>query len=307
MNKHQYGITLIELMISMVLSLGLITGISSLFVQMQKSNKIQRAVSEMTDEGIYVQEVLQKEIRRTAGLRSRSDTSGRLIRIFLGGIEHENMLGSGINFGGSEYIKGDTTIPAPTNDAFVIRYQLLDTQDLSFNDPSNGNSPCTQNILLDLGEDPALQEHVVSVYFYLNGDKLSCTAQREVFESTPSDPPPPIDCVKNCTSLDDFTPLAANTVDLISHVIKLDIKYGVDSDGDTEHGANYYVKAADVPVDLWDSVVSLRLSVVLKSTEDHLTDTFVPYKLDGVEITPTDHHLYKAFTSTIALRNPLLL
>ena len=70
MNKQQRGVTLIELMISMVLGLALIAGVSSLFLQMQKSNRVQRALGAMTDESSYVQEVLQKEIRRADGLRS---------------------------------------------------------------------------------------------------------------------------------------------------------------------------------------------------------------------------------------------
>jgi prepilin-type N-terminal cleavage/methylation domain-containing protein len=129
MKKSQHGMTLVELMISMVLSLGLIAGIGSLFLHMQKTNKIQRALATTADESSYVQEVLQKEIRRTGGLRSRSDNNGTEDDVFLA---RNNRLDSGLDFGGGEYIKGDAT--SPVNDAFVIRYQLLDAQDFDLYD-----------------------------------------------------------------------------------------------------------------------------------------------------------------------------
>ena len=178
MKKQQRGITLIELMISLVLSLSLIAGISSLFVQMQKSNKIQRGLSAMTDESSYVQEVLSKEIRRTGGLRSRSDTNGSAANIFLGGAKHTNVLGSGLNFDAGEYIKGNA------NNGFILRYQLWDGDDLGTTDLSNSNSPCTLTTVLNPAaiprQDPAVQQHVVSTYIYLDGTTLSCTAQRDV-------------------------------------------------------------------------------------------------------------------------------
>ena len=312
MKKQQRGMTLIELMISLVLSLGLIAGISSLFVQMQKSNKIQRGLSAMTDESSYVQEVLQKEIRRTGGLRSRSDTNGQEDRIFLGNPTntfHQNVLGSGLAFNDGEYIKG------AANNRFILRYQLLDANDLGATDPSNSNSPCTMMTALDAAaipqQDPAVQNHVVSVYIYLNGTTLSCTAQRAVQDRLVSGAGNEW-CSKNCATertsfagsvTADYVP-PATPATLINNVTSLTMRYGIDFDGDKS--ANYYVTAADVPAALWTQVVSVRLSVVVRSEEDHLTDTKVAYKIDGVlQSAPTDNRLYKAITTTIALRNQL--
>jgi Tfp pilus assembly protein PilW len=315
MNKQQRGATLIELMISMVLSLGLIAGISSLFLQMQKSNKIQNALGSMADESSYVQEVLQKEIRRTGGLRERSDRNGSRDKVFLGtpvDNAHQNMLGSVVDYWQGQYILGDPGSPA--NDELVIRYQLLDDQDLGGADPSNGNSPCTQHVLLDAGEDPATTVHVVTVAFKLNGG-LICSAQRETVDVT-AGASGVASCVKNCTSATNFTPDAnIATVSLVSNVAKLAVSYGIDSDATADNAANYYVPANTVATlvfpgvtagNAWQRVVSVRLSLVMQSAEDHLTDTIVPYEFNGATITPTDHRLYRVFTTTIALRNILL-
>ncbi|WP_394754830.1 PilW family protein [Crenothrix sp.] len=327
MNK-QHGMSLVELMISLVLSLTVIAGISSLFLHMKKTNQIQRAMATMADDSSYVQEVLQKEIRRTGGLRSPSDTNGGADKIFLwsdnvlGPRRNFDLLGMGLKFEGEEYIKGDATSPA--NDAFLIRYQLLDAQDLSANFntvSSNSNSPCTQNILsnpldqidplvfpvdplnsLDpaLVGDPESVPHVVSIYFYLRPDLpnhpndliLSCTAQRERVNTAATT----ATCIKNCTSTSNFTPNPAiNPVDLINNVVKFEVSYGVDPGADGS--ADYYVDAATIPVgspELWLDIVSVRLSFVIRSEEkflrndppDPVLNPPVAYTLNGVPHPP---------------------
>ncbi len=185
----------------------------------------------------------------------------------------------------------------------------MDAQDLSAATASNGSSPCTQNVLLDNGEDPSLQEHAVSVYFYLNGTTLSCTAQRaeqDIAQYGANNEW----CAKNCitpstqppATAADFAPVDA-PVALISNVVKLALSYGVDPDGD--NAANYYADAATIPAGSWQDIISVRLSVVVRSAEDFLTSTILDYNVDGVAYTPDDHRLYKVFTTTIALRNQI--
>lgn len=327
MNK-QHGMSLVELMIGMVLSLSVIAGVGSLFLNMKKSNQIQRAMATMADDSSYVQEVLQKEIRRTGGLRSRSDSSGAKDRIFLG---HNDVLDSSalvsqLNFSASEHIKGDATLPV--NDAFAIRYQLLDSNDLGSGTASNGSSPCTQNVLLNTGEDPIThvclsnvypltcgedpgaegKEQVVSVYFYLddNTNTLSCVAQRTKPDNS-NLPGATETCVKNCTNPSTTNLTTADVpVELIHNVVKLTLTYGVD-DAPLDGAANYYTDAANVSLaNKWADVISVRLSVVVRSDENNLTNKIMNYTVDGVPYTPTDHRLYKVFTTTIALRNQLL-
>ncbi|NOT85416.1 MAG: hypothetical protein HOP02_11695 [Methylococcaceae bacterium] len=322
MNNQQRGLTLVELMLSMVISLGLIAGISSLFLQMQKSNKVQRGLSAMSDDSSYVQEVLQKEMRNTGRLRSRSDSSGTNNSVFLNPAGNE--FDSTIDLLSGEYIKG-VRDAVTNNDEFVIRYQLLDDQDLS-SDPliaTNGSSPCTQNILmqptdvvpitLNPAGDPASEVHIVNVYFYLSGNKLMCQAQRQKVTAVAAGPfLGASQCLKNCAtegSATDFTPAATpGPVEIIGNVVKLVLAYGVDSDVTPDQAANYYVSAAQVPAGRWRNVVSVRMTVVVRSEETFIRDTADAYKLDGSPLTPSDdkHQLYKVFTTTIALRNQLM-
>ena len=70
MIRQQRGYTLIELMISLLLGLMMISGFGSLFVQTQKSSAIQRSLSYMMEDGRYILEVFGRELRRSGSLRS---------------------------------------------------------------------------------------------------------------------------------------------------------------------------------------------------------------------------------------------
>ena len=62
MIKKQRGVTLIELLVSMVLAVSLAAGLSQLFVQSQTSFKLQRNLSDMTDDASFILEELAKGV-----------------------------------------------------------------------------------------------------------------------------------------------------------------------------------------------------------------------------------------------------
>ncbi len=180
MNRHQQGYTLVELMISMLLGLMLISGFGSLFVQSQKNSTTQRSLSYMMEDGRYVLEVFGKELRRAGFLRNKLNISG-------GGGANDvfaadaNVLGSTMSFSAGEYIKGEynaagfgAAADLPYNiNRLTLRYQLNNSIDpitgksaeLASGDPSSTNSACEGNVLLTPGEDTATtQIHVVTLY-----------------------------------------------------------------------------------------------------------------------------------------------
>ena len=90
---------------------------------------------------------------------------------------------------------------------------------------------------------------------------------------------------------------------LIEGIQDMQIFYGIDSDGDG--AANYYVSAfANM-----SPVVSVRISLLVATLEDHLTTQPMTYTyyINNVlqNITPTDHRIRRVFNTTIALRNHL--
>jgi type IV pilus assembly protein PilW len=96
-----------------------------------------------------------------------------------------------------------------------------------------------------------------------------------------------------------------NPVEVIEGVENLQIVYGVDSDATPDGVANYYVPgtAANIPAADWANVVSVRISLLLASVDNFLTDKSVPYTFNGTTTTPTDRRIRRVITSTVNLRN----
>ena len=104
--------------------------------------------------------------------------------------------------------------------------------------------------------------------------------------------------------LDNAKPLnATNPAELVEGVENMQIVYGEDTNTPADNIANYYVPANAVVN--WANVVSVRISLVIRSMTDNLAAQPLAYAYNGATITPTDRRLRQVFTSTIALRNRL--
>ena len=90
--------------------------------------------------------------------------------------------------------------------------------------------------------------------------------------------------------------------DLIEGVENMQILYGEDTN-DTDNWANYYVPANNVVN--WENVVSIRVSLLIRSLEDNIADQPLAYTYNGTTTTPTDRRLRRVFTSTYTVRNRL--
>ena len=96
-----------------------------------------------------------------------------------------------------------------------------------------------------------------------------------------------------------FRTLFGNAVELVEGVEDMQILYGVDSDND--EFANQYVSSNNV-VDFED-VVSIRINLLVRSTEQFVTEGPQTYTFNGVQTTPADTRLRQVFSATVALRN----
>lgn len=89
---------------------------------------------------------------------------------------------------------------------------------------------------------------------------------------------------------------------LVGNVEQMQILYGVDTNNDFT--PNYYVDASEVGT--WDKVLSVRVSLLLTTTDDNITEHPVDYYFppwNPTKHTPTDRKIRRVFTTTIALRN----
>ncbi len=94
--------------------------------------------------------------------------------------------------------------------------------------------------------------------------------------------------------------------ELVDGIQDMQIEYGVDTDGNGSIDA--YVVAGHASLDSadeWKNVRSVRISLLLVSREDNVTDAPQRYVYNGSTVTPSDRRLRYVFTSTIGVRNRL--
>jgi prepilin-type N-terminal cleavage/methylation domain-containing protein len=288
MNIRQSGFTLIELMIGLLLGTVLIAAVAKVFLDSGNTFRKQKSLSYLVEDGRYIQEILAREFRRLGYLRNRYVVGSTAEDIFKA---ENDVLGSGLNFSKEEFVlakfdKNGFNDAADINH-IVFRYQLNDKNELSSTDFAT--SPCTKDIYLTAGEDPATQKILITLFFYVKEDAdlntavLYCKAKRDNLD----------DESKNKVS---------NAIPLISNIEKLYILYGADTDNNQI--ANQYLRADQVTD--WKKIVSLRFYLVLASEEKNITVKTPNYVIDGREYnvsSPADKRLYRVFSSTIAFRN----
>jgi type IV pilus assembly protein PilW len=91
----------------------------------------------------------------------------------------------------------------------------------------------------------------------------------------------------------------SNPIELVEGIENLQILYGEDANNDNT--ADYYVPVNNV-VDM-AKVVSIRVSLLIRTTEDNLASQARNYTYNGNNL--TDRRLTRTFTTTISLRNRL--
>ncbi|WP_317705976.1 PilW family protein [Methylomarinovum caldicuralii] len=89
--------------------------------------------------------------------------------------------------------------------------------------------------------------------------------------------------------------------ELVEGIENMQILFGQDSDGDGV--TDQFVRANDVTD--WSRVASVRISLLLQSTEDNITTAPQTYTFNGATVTPADRRLRRVFITTIGLRNRL--
>ena len=282
MIKRQHGFTLVELMVSLVVSSFLVVGVVNIFTNFKNSYRAQGSLNTMMEDSRYILELIGTEIRRIGFLRNRllADEDA----IFL---TDNNVLGGNIDLLQGEHIKGGPDATFFGRVAF--RYQVNDATELSLINPNFNSSPCTQDLSLTAGEDPSVETHVVTMFLFvefdngLNAPALKCASKRDNVSN-------PANSVISGAKI------------LMPNVEGIRILYGEDTDGD--NWTNHYLR--EDKVGNWDNVVSIRLSFILATGETNLSKTIPTYVYDGVTYTvssPDDRRVYRVFSTTLALRN----
>jgi len=340
----QTGFTLIELMIAMLLGAFLTGGIMQIFLGSRQTYRMQENLSRLQENGRFAMDFITRDNRMMGfqGCASRSTVPNIIIdpknpnpnpapatlaaglsTPLVGSDNVTNNWSAGVcgasnacvagtdavtyHFGGScgGYLTGNMgannaniQIPA-ANSCNINMYDVLMLSDCSATDifiatsASSGsgvqtiahanNQNTTNNLSKLYGSDAEVLVFRTYSFFIRNNTGGEPALWR----------------------LDNAKPASAtNPIELVEGVENMQILYGADTDVTPDGTANYYVPAGTVGLNM-NQVVSIRVSVVVRSMNDGLAAQPLDYIYNGATVTPTDRRIRRVFTSTIALRNRL--
>lgn len=98
--------------------------------------------------------------------------------------------------------------------------------------------------------------------------------------------------------------------ELVENVERLKVYYGMDPTVGTDntkrdYAPNSYIPANGTGIDM-SKVISIRISMLMRSANDNVTKAYQSYTFDGSTTTATDYRLRSVFSTTISLRNRVL-
>jgi type IV pilus assembly protein PilW len=324
--KLQQGLTLIELMIAIVLGLLITAGMIELFVNSKQSYRVQENISRLQENGRFAMNFITQDIRMADYWGCLSSTTSiennlnanTLFDGFNNAISGEDNNAAADNiidgtdtiivkgaFGSGTYVNN---IPATTSaDLKIEDNSGLSENDIVIvsdcthgdifqitNDPSTGGSSGFDNVVHNTGAVSSGPGNADKPFqkLYDTDAQLFNLKFAEYTIQTGSGSLPAL-----YRTINGGTPQ-----ELIEGIENMQILYGEDTDNDKT--PNYYLSANNPLLDM-DRVVSVRVSLVVRTLEDNLAINPVPYTLFGTTVTPNDNVIRRVFSSTIAVRNRL--
>ncbi|MBV1952417.1 MAG: PilW family protein [Cycloclasticus sp.] len=326
-SKKQQGITLVELMVAMVIGLLLTAGIFQLFVSNKQTYRVTENMSRLQESGRFAMHFLTNDIRMAdywgcRGFDITIDNNLNASTIFdtyttaLEGTNDDNGSGDIITGTDTITIKGTfgsgvflTSVP----DVAAASFKVTDNSELEEGDIIL-LSDCSDGDLIQITNDPGVGGNVGfdNVVTSTGGTEVPGNADK-VLRSTYDGTGAQVYKVNFTTysiqegaggpsSLFSSTNGGA-AQELVENIENMQILYGEDTDADG--AANYYKPSDSVGLNM-DNVVSVRISLVVVTLDNNVTEQANPYSLfDGAAITPTDRRIRRVFTSTIVIRNRL--
>lgn len=313
----QAGFSLVELLVALFVGTLILSGVLQIVMGSGQSFRIQESVMRMQESGQFAVEHLLRDLRNTG---------------FMGCLTNVNLITNQLNTGspfltftanmeGSENEDGTGSALAGT-DTITLRGMTMVLGGLSLQAPL----PVTTADLLMLGPNSGIVAN--DILFVSNceaGDIFQVTSINAAGAvghlagvGAPGNISSNLSTIYNAqtfayvpyTRLYDvrngtngipslFMTDSTGSQELVQGVESMVILYGEDTDADGV--ANRYVRANSVTN--MDNVVSVRISLLLRTELDSLSPTPVQYTFNQQTITPTDNRLRRVYTNTVMLRN----
>ncbi|MBL7004167.1 MAG: PilW family protein [Gammaproteobacteria bacterium] len=333
--KKQKGISLVEIMVAMVISLFLLGGVIQVYMGNRTAYRFSDATSRIQENARFALETMASDIRMTGFWGCAQFTSPQDTHLV-------NNLNIAANDPLYDFIQNDV-ISATVNDG------LNGSDSLTVSGSKAGQNIILAPFMVNTDDDievdsvTSLQTNDIAIIsncegadiFEITGVVASATAGQSVIQhstvvqaSTPGNINPP-DCSaggsRQCFSQiyeSDAAIAALQTItysiqagasgepalwraengvndELIEGIEQMQILFGVDSDGD---GSPNQYMASSAVADL-SQVSAVRIFLVVRSDEDGITDDAQVYSVNGTSFTATDNRLRRVFSVTVTMRN----
>ncbi|RKQ95843.1 type IV pilus-assembly PilW-like protein [Kushneria sinocarnis] len=287
MSPTQRGAGLLELLVALAVGMLLITGAVSLYLQTARASQQQQALADIQERGRLVIRLLSEELRR-AGYWGEELTPALEITDSPMAISRAELLqpvwaGSLVQAERKELLPSGATLTSVKADA-GLPSQVLVVRHVRSDDTSGVCVRRRQGrMTLDPGAACSGSERYYAATYYL----------RDVEDARQGRVP-----ALMLRELDDEGRWA-NSVELVRGVEALALEWGLDTDADGT--ANRYLAGERVAD--WESVVSARLYVVLRSLEPGVRISTIALPLPNARLALNDRYLRRLFVTTITLRN----
>ncbi len=319
--RSQRGFTLIELMISLVIGLLLSAAIVKIYADTSQIYKFQNAVSAVQENGRFASTFLRRAVRLAGNFgcdaskpisgSTLSDADATNLQFINGasppdqlaqpiggseggGINSDELLlrgstGGGVRLDANGGPDSDLTVEANsglTANSFAVISDCDTTHLFEIKDVA-GTTISHTGTTKEYTTDKGARVQEVQAVTYCIGRATAWTAANTLMALKRLRNP---GAGQNCPN---------NGVELVEGIQNLQVRYGIDTDGDGF--ANRYVTA---PADM-TNVKTLRIELLVRSLSDNITSTAVPPTLEGdaIVLEANDRHLYKVMTNTMTLRN----
>ncbi len=348
---NQRGMTLVELLVGLTISLVILAGVYQVFVGSSTSYRENEQFARLQENARFAMEILGRDIRM-AGYTGCAAEVGSIVNTLndTSFLFNFNVGVQGFDYVGPVAPTGlDALDFSPNLDASIPLTDLVEGSDILTIRRVGGGDPIyletampdtsadlkvtdgTSTDLIDTDDIVMISDCVsaavfqVTNYTQTNGNTVHNSGGTPTF----GDPDYPGNATKNLgnsfgpgAEIVKMTTLSyfirnnslgvpslystdySSTIELIQGVERMQIRYGVDTDGDRQ--VNSYVTAAGVAS--WDDVIAIRVGLLLQSDINGKApaDT-ATYDLDGDgvnEYNPADERrMRRVFKATFALRN----
>lgn len=274
--KHcgkQQGVTLIEMMIAMMVSLVLIAGVGTVYVSSKRTYQTRDQLSNMDETARIALDALTKHLEHAGYATADKLPIGDYM--YYNGAADPNS----IPCGGDNSIKSVSGLKSRATknafnaygDAIAVRFIGDNT---IFNDCANGQLPAACRA----DAAPSSQAALIYNSFYVDKDS------------------------KNMFNLYCMGSRNDKAKPLVNGVENIQFMYGVDANADG--AVDRYVNASNVGTDHWQHVVSIQVAILVRSSSEvPEVETAQSYSLLDATVSMTDRYKRAVYTTVIQLRN----